>query len=92
MLTGVGLEPIPVDEAEAILITGLRDDRTEVPEDYAGEIAIWRARGLPMLCANPDIQVDRGEMRLWCAGAIARNYEAAGGRGHLVRQTASADL
>ena len=33
-----------------------------------------------MLCANPDIIVDRGDARLWCAGAIARDYEAAGGK------------
>ena len=80
MLTDLGLEPAPADEAEAVLVTGLRDDRTETPQDYAGEIATWAARRLPMLCANPDIMVDRGDERLWCAGAIARDYEAAGGR------------
>ncbi len=80
MLTDVGLEPAHAEEAEAVLVTGLRDDQTETPDDYAGEIATWVARGLPMLCANPDIVVDRGDERLWCAGAIARDYEAAGGR------------
>lgn len=79
MLGDVGLEPAPIDAATAILLTGPRDDRTEGPEDYAEEIAGWKARGLPMLCANPDIVVDRGHVRLWCAGAIARDYEAAGG-------------
>ena len=80
MLTDVGLEPAPAEEAEAVLVTGLRDDRTETPADYAGEIAVWAERGLSLLCANPDIVVDRGDERLWCAGAIARDYEAAGGR------------
>jgi HAD superfamily hydrolase (TIGR01459 family) len=80
MLTDIGLEPAPAGEAEAVLVTGLRDDRTETPADYADEIAIWAERGLPLLCANPDIVVDRGDERLWCAGAIARDYEAAGGR------------
>jgi HAD superfamily hydrolase (TIGR01459 family) len=79
MLGDVGLQSVPLRDASAILITGLRDDRTERPEDYAAEIADWAAQGLPMLCANPDIVVDRGELRLWCAGAIARDYEAAGG-------------
>lgn len=81
MLTGVGLEPADEDEeeAEAILITGLRDDLTEEPEDYAAEIEGWIDRELPMLCANPDIVVDRGEERSWCAGAIAQIYEEAGG-------------
>ncbi|MEM7188020.1 MAG: TIGR01459 family HAD-type hydrolase [Pseudomonadota bacterium] len=79
MLQDVGLTPAAEDDAEAILITGLRDDMTEKPEDYAEEITRWASRGLPMLCANPDIVVDRGEERLWCAGAIARDYEIAGG-------------
>jgi len=78
-LTDAGLSPVAEDEAEAVLITGLRDDRTESPEDYTPEIARWRARGLPLLCANPDIVVDRGDQRLWCAGAIAKAYQAAGG-------------
>lgn len=79
MLEEAGLAPAPLDEAEAILCTGLRDDSRETPADYAGEIAAWGARGLTMLCANPDIVVDRGAERLWCAGALARDYEAAGG-------------
>ena len=80
MLTDVGLEPVAEEDADAILLTGLRDDMTETPDDYAEELARWAARGLPVLCANPDIVVDRGEARLWCAGAIARNYEQIGGK------------
>lgn len=80
MLQDVGLEPASLDRAEAILITGLRDDMAETPETYRDEIEQWAERGLPMLCANPDIIVDRGDERLWCAGAIARDYETAGGR------------
>lgn len=79
MLEDVGLAPVAVAEADAVLITGLRDDRTETPDDYAKEISNWREQGLTLLCANPDIVVDRGETRLWCAGAIARDYERAGG-------------
>lgn len=79
MLTEAGLAPAPLEEAGAILCTGLRDDRTEAPEDYAAEMDAWAARGLTLLCANPDIVVDRGNERLWCAGAIAQRYEAAGG-------------
>ena len=80
MLEDVGLTPVPEQDAQAILITGLRNDLTETPEDYATEIARWTARGLPMLCANPDIIVDRGEQRSFCAGAIAQEYEKAGGK------------
>jgi HAD superfamily hydrolase (TIGR01459 family) len=69
----------PLDQADSIFCVGLRDDDHETPEDYAAEIAAWRARGLPMLCANPDIIVDRGDQRLYCAGALAEAYAAVGG-------------
>ena len=35
-----------------------------------------------MLCANPDIQVDRGTHRIYCAGAIAEAYNKMGGEAH----------
>ena len=38
-----------------------------------------RARGLPMICANPDVVVERGDKLVYCAGAIADLYAAAGG-------------
>jgi HAD superfamily hydrolase (TIGR01459 family) len=79
MLTDLGLEDLPLEQAGAILCTGLVDDMTETPADYAGQIAEWRAHGLTLLCANPDLVVDRGERRLFCAGSIARAYERAGG-------------
>ncbi|MEM6549783.1 MAG: TIGR01459 family HAD-type hydrolase [Pseudomonadota bacterium] len=79
MLGDVGLAPVTLEDAEAILCTGLFDDATEGPEHYAERIADWRDRGLSLLCANPDVIVDRGDLRLYCAGAIAEAYEAAGG-------------
>lgn len=76
---GVGVERVAMEEATAILCSGLVDDRVETPADYAGQIAQGVALGLPMLCANPDLVVDRGEERLYCAGAIADAYAKAGG-------------
>jgi ribonucleotide monophosphatase NagD (HAD superfamily) len=38
-----------------------------------------RARDLPLICANPDLVVVRGEAREICAGAIAARYAALGG-------------
>jgi ribonucleotide monophosphatase NagD (HAD superfamily) len=32
-----------------------------------------------MICANPDILVERGHQLLYCAGALAQNYAAKGG-------------
>jgi ribonucleotide monophosphatase NagD (HAD superfamily) len=38
-----------------------------------------KTRGLKLLCANPDIVVDKGGVREWCAGALARLYTEMGG-------------
>jgi HAD superfamily hydrolase (TIGR01459 family) len=79
ILTDTGREPVALEAADALLCTGLDDEDRETPDDYRARIAAWVARGIPMLCANPDIVVDRGETRLWCAGALARDFAAAGG-------------
>ena len=39
---------------------------------YADELKAMRARGITMLCANPDLVVHRGERLLYCAGSLAR--------------------
>jgi len=80
MLTDLGLEDRPLEAADAILCTGLRNDLAETPADYFAEMADWHDRGITLLCANPDLVVDRGEERLYCAGSLALAYEQAGGR------------
>ncbi|MEM9147762.1 MAG: TIGR01459 family HAD-type hydrolase [Pseudomonadota bacterium] len=82
MLSAGQIDAVELDAAEALLCTGLRDDSREGPEDYASEMAEWLRRGLPLICANPDIVVDRGETRLWCAGSLARAYREIGGVVH----------
>lgn len=74
------VELVDLDQAEGIVCTGLFDDLGEDPEDYRSRLALARERDLPMLCANPDIVVDLGERRLYCAGALALLYEEMGGR------------
>ncbi|WP_245943809.1 TIGR01459 family HAD-type hydrolase [Acuticoccus kandeliae] len=68
-----------VDEADAVVIAGLRDDRTETPEDYRAELEAILSLGLPVICANPDIVVQRGETLVYCAGSIARLFDQLGG-------------
>ncbi|MES2815293.1 MAG: TIGR01459 family HAD-type hydrolase [Pseudomonadota bacterium] len=70
---------VPLNEAEGIVCTGLFDDMTETPDDYRAALLMGKTLGLPMLCANPDIIVDLGDKRLYCAGALAQAYEAMGG-------------
>ncbi len=33
-----------------------------------------------MICANPDLMVQKGDVLIYCAGAIAQLYETLGGR------------
>lgn len=70
---------VPLEQAEGIVCTDLFDDQTENPEDYRGRLMLAREAGLKMLCANPDIVVDKGDRRQWCAGALAQLYEEIGG-------------
>ncbi|MDO5658787.1 MAG: TIGR01459 family HAD-type hydrolase [Paracoccus sp. (in: a-proteobacteria)] len=67
------------DQAEGIVCTGPFDELHEVPEDYRARLTPLQERGLKLLCANPDIVVDLGETRIYCAGAIAALYEDMGG-------------
>ena len=68
------------DHADAIICTGLINDETETPDDYKNALLDAKNRNLPMLCANPDIIVDRGDKRIFCAGALAAAYDKIGGR------------
>lgn len=76
------VERVELQEAESIICTGLLDDRRETPGDYRELIANGINRGLPMLCANPDITVDVGDKRIYCGGAIGLAYSEAGGTTH----------
>ena len=76
-----GLDPVlaPLEQAEYIICTGLFDDEIESAEDYRDMLLQARARQLPMICANPDIVVERGDRLIYCAGAIAELYRELGG-------------
>lgn len=51
----------------------------ETPDDYREQLEAFAKRGLKMICANPDIVVERGDRLIWCSGALARLYEELGG-------------
>lgn len=74
----VPVREVPREEAEGIVCTGPVDPMAD-PERMRPEFEEAIARGLKLLCANPDIVVDRGETREWCAGALAALYTEMGG-------------
>ncbi|MEM8571139.1 MAG: TIGR01459 family HAD-type hydrolase [Pseudomonadota bacterium] len=78
----IDVERVPLEDAEGIVCTGLVDDETETPEDYRATLLYAKTKGLKFLCANPDIVVDMGEKRLYCAGALAQAYTEAGGQSY----------
>ncbi|HEY2034950.1 MAG TPA: TIGR01459 family HAD-type hydrolase [Rhizomicrobium sp.] len=76
---GLNIDAVDVDRAEVVLCSGLYDDDTETPADYADLLAKMNARKLTMICANPDWLVQRGGKLIYCAGALANEYEKIGG-------------
>lgn len=70
---------VELDDAEAILCSGLNDDVGENAESYLPLLEAAHARELPFVCANPDLVVDVGGRLYLCAGAIADLYEKLGG-------------
>jgi HAD superfamily hydrolase (TIGR01459 family) len=76
-----GLDPVmsELDGADYIICTGLFDDETETADDYRPMLTKALARKVPLICANPDIVVERGDRLIYCAGAIAELYREMGG-------------
>ncbi|SDO06506.1 HAD-superfamily class IIA hydrolase, TIGR01459 [Filomicrobium insigne] len=68
-----------LEDADAILCSGLDDDIHETAESYLPILEQARARDLPFVCANPDLVVDVGGRLYLCAGAIADLYAHLGG-------------
>jgi HAD superfamily hydrolase (TIGR01459 family) len=77
---GLGLTFTSLEEARLIACTGPFDDEVETPEHYRERFMGAAARGLPMICANPDIVVQRGDKLIYCGGALAQLYEALDGK------------
>lgn len=69
---------VPLEDAEGIICTGPEDPMAD-PDVMRPHFLMAKQMGLKLLCANPDIVVDRGETREWCAGALAQLYTEMGG-------------
>lgn len=74
----VDIELVPLDQAEGIVCTGAFDAMAD-PDVNRPDFLYAKQKGLKLLCANPDIVVDRGAHREWCAGALAKLYTEMGG-------------
>ncbi|MGB7287459.1 MAG: TIGR01459 family HAD-type hydrolase [Salaquimonas sp.] len=79
LFEGIDVNLVNEEEAKAIICSGLWNEQTETPSDYIEQLTRLKNRGLPFICANPDIVVEVGDHLEYCAGAIAREYSNLGG-------------
>jgi HAD superfamily hydrolase (TIGR01459 family) len=77
---GLGVDFSDLDRARFISVTGPFDDENDEPADYRDRFVSAIGRDLELICANPDIVVQRGEKLVYCGGALAQLYESLGGR------------
>ena len=75
----VEITRVALDEAEGIVCTGAFDGTVD-PTVLLPDLRLAQRNGLKLLCANPDLVVDRGTRREWCAGAVAQLYQEIGGQ------------
>ena len=80
LIAGLDVREVSPDEAAYVLCTGLFDDEKDTAATYADLLAGFAARELPLICANPDLVVERGGRIIPCAGSVALAYEEIGGR------------
>ena len=74
-----GFDVAPLESADYVVCSGLDNDEVETPDDYRARLEIMLKRKLFMVCANPDVVVERGPKLVYCAGAIADLYATMGG-------------
>jgi HAD superfamily hydrolase (TIGR01459 family) len=79
IFAGLDVRLAPLEAADYVVCSGLFDDAVETPDSYRDMLASMRARALFMVCANPDVVVERGDKLVYCAGALADAYAALGG-------------
>ncbi|MDB5524253.1 MAG: family hydrolase [Rhizobium sp.] len=79
LLEGLDVVQVAEEDADVLVCAGFVDDEVETPEMYRDMLARFVARDIPMICANPDLVVERGHRLIPCAGALAALYEELGG-------------
>ncbi len=66
-----------ITDADFLLCTGLFDQQGNELDYYKS--LLENKTKIKMICTNPDLIVDRGDVREYCAGSIAKIFEELGG-------------
>jgi HAD superfamily hydrolase (TIGR01459 family) len=77
---GLDLDYVETPEAADFILNTGPAGWDDTIDDYAPLLAAARARGLKMVCANPDLMVNHGAKLALCGGALAVHYEEIGGQ------------
>lgn len=80
LFAGLNMTLAGTQDAAFIACTGPVDDQVETPEDYRAALSVAAARGIDMVCANPDKVVRFGDRLIYCGGALADLYAELGGK------------
>jgi HAD superfamily hydrolase (TIGR01459 family) len=80
LFKGLAVKRVALEQANAVVCTGLLDEVNETAKDYLPILTRMKALDLTMICANPDKVVRKGDILVPCAGAIAEEYELLGGK------------
>ena len=67
-----------IEDADYILCTGLFEDQENDLNYYKNLLSNHVSK--KMICTNPDLIVDRGEQREYCAGSVAKLFEEIKGK------------
>lgn len=68
------------EDADFVLNAGPDEQRSQTDiREYEELLQDCVAHRLPMICANPDLEVIRGGQRILCAGSLALRYQMLGG-------------
>jgi HAD superfamily hydrolase (TIGR01459 family) len=79
LLEGLDLDRVArVEDADFLMVTGIESPDLTLA-DYEPLLVAGATRGLPMICANPDIVRPSPDGVLDAPGALAKRYEALGG-------------
>jgi HAD superfamily hydrolase (TIGR01459 family) len=78
LFEGLKVQFASAKNAKVVVCTGFFDEDNETVEDYEPMLATLAARNVPMICANPDLVVERGSKLIPCSGLLAQRYAALG--------------
>jgi len=77
---GTNVNRVDFNNSDFIFVTGLFNDEIEDENDYLDLLNSAKERKMTLVCANPDLLVQRGNKLIPCAGLISKTYEEIGGK------------